>query len=155
MRALLSAYDAPHIVAANGTLTLALLGDPAELRPVAEQLAARGWLTPLAAPDAYARTEDGRLALAGPLEVTLYTRAGCHLCDQAKALMAPLLRRAAARLTEVDIDRDPVLLARYNVDVPVIFMGSRKVAKHRVDVRQFKKQLEEARKSQDSHRIEE
>ena len=29
----------------------------------------------------------GRLQLAGPLDVTLYTRSGCHLCDEAKTRM--------------------------------------------------------------------
>jgi glutaredoxin len=81
-----------------------------------------------------------------PLEVTLYTRPGCHLCEEAKAQIAPLLKRAGARLREVNIDEDAELRARYNVDVPVIFLGARKVAKHRVDLEQFRRQLEEARR---------
>jgi glutaredoxin len=81
-----------------------------------------------------------------PLEVTLYTRPGCHLCEEAKAQIAPLLNRAGARLREVNIDEDAELRERYNVDVPVIFLGARKVAKHRVDLEQFRRQLEEARR---------
>jgi len=81
-----------------------------------------------------------------PLEVTLYTRPGCHLCEEAKAQIAPLLERAGARLREVNIDEDAELRERYNVDVPVIFLGARKVAKHRVDLEQFRRQLEEARR---------
>ena len=94
---------------------------------------------------AYRRTEMGRLAVAGPLDVTLYTRAGCHLCEEAKAQMAPLLRRFGARLHEVDIDRDPRLRAEYDYDVPVIFLADRKVAKHRVDLVQFERQLARAK----------
>ena len=90
--------------------------------------------------------EDQLLAAAGPLDVTLYTRPGCHLCDEAKAQIAPLLRDAGARLREVNIDADPVLRARYDFDVPVIFLGTRKVAKHRVDLKQFRRQLDEARR---------
>jgi glutaredoxin len=89
--------------------------------------------------------EDKLLAAAGPLEVTLYTRPGCHLCEEAKAQIAPLLKKAGARLREVNIDADPVLRARYDYDVPVIFLGARKVAKHRVDLGQFQRQLDEAR----------
>jgi hypothetical protein len=37
-----------------------------------------------------------------------------------------------------------VLRARYDCDVPVIFLGARKVAKHRVVAAQFRRQLEEA-----------
>lgn len=88
--------------------------------------------------------EDEILAAAGPLDVTLYTRPGCHLCDEAKAQIAPLLAAAGARLREVNVDADPALRVRYDYDVPVIFLGARKVAKHRVDLRQFRRQLEAA-----------
>jgi hypothetical protein len=50
-----------------------------------------------------------------------------------------------ARLHEINIDADAVLRERYDFDVPVILLGTRKVAKHRVDVEQFRRQLEEAR----------
>lgn len=80
------------------------------------------------------------------LEVTFYTRAGCHLCEEAKSQMAPLLAEFGARLREVDIDADPQLRELYNLDVPVIFLDGRKVAKHRVDLKQFRRQLQEARK---------
>jgi glutaredoxin len=88
--------------------------------------------------------EDLRLAAAGPREVTLYTRPGCHLCEEAKAAIAPLLRDFGAALLEVNIDEDSVLRERYGWDVPVIFLGARKVAKHRVDVEQFRRQLRDA-----------
>ncbi len=48
--------------------------------------------------------------------------------------MAPLLAEFGARLREVDIDADPQLRELYNLDVPVIFLAGRKVAKHRVDL---------------------
>lgn len=78
------------------------------------------------------------------MQVTLYTRAGCHLCDEAKAQIAPLLRRFALTLEEVDIDTDTELQARFGKDVPVIFLDGRKVAKHRIDVDQFRRLLERA-----------
>jgi len=79
------------------------------------------------------------------LEVTLLTRAGCHLCDDAKAQIAPLLREFGATLREVDIDSDPALRTEHGNDIPVIFLSGRKVAKHRVDIAQFRRQLEDAR----------
>ena len=78
------------------------------------------------------------------LEVTLYTRPGCHLCEDAKKLILPLLQEFGATLREVNIDEDPDLTARYGRDIPVIFVGTHKAAKHRVDVKQFRRQLEEA-----------
>ncbi len=109
------------------------------------QLVEQGWLRAAEGSDLYARTEEGRLAIAGPRDVTLYTRQGCHLCEEAKAQMAPLVREFGAKLREVDINRDPVLRERYTNDVPVVFLGARKVAKHRINLAQFRRQLERAR----------
>jgi len=55
-----------------------------------------------------------------PLNITLYTRPGCHLCQEAKELVLPLLREFAATLREVNIDEDPQLATRYGLDIPVI-----------------------------------
>jgi glutaredoxin len=91
------------------------------------------------------RREDERLAAAHPLEVTLYTRPGCHLCEDAKEVMNPLLKEYGVSLKEVNIDEDRELTERYGLDIPVVLVGGRKAAKHRVDPRQFRRQLEEAR----------
>jgi glutaredoxin len=91
--------------------------------------------------------EDIRLSVSGSREVTLYSRPGCHLCEEAKAAIAPLLREFRAVLREVNIDDDPHLKERYGWDVPVIFIGRHKAAKHRVDVAQFRRQLQEAASS--------
>jgi glutaredoxin len=89
--------------------------------------------------------EDLRLAKCGARDVTLYTRPGCHLCDEAKAAIAPILREFGAVLREVNVDEDAVLKERYGWDVPVIFIGQGKAAKHRVDLAQFRRQLRDAR----------
>ena len=88
--------------------------------------------------------EELRLARCGPRDVTLYTRPGCHLCDEAKEAIAPLLREFGAVLHEVNVDEDMVLKERYGWDVPVIFIGQRKAVKHRVDLAQFRRQLQSA-----------
>src|SRR5574337_64634 len=112
------------------------------VRSAVARLLDQGWLRPSGAPNVFERTEDGRLAVAGPRDVTLYTRPGCHLCEETKARMAPLLRRFGASLREVNIDADTCLRERYTNDVPVIFLGPRKVAKHRLDLEQFRRRLE-------------
>jgi len=85
------------------------------------------------------------LARNGPRDVTLYTRPGCHLCEDAKSAIAPLLQEFGARLSEVNIDEDPELRERYGLDIPVIFIGQHKAAKHRVDLAQFRRQLADAK----------
>jgi glutaredoxin len=139
---ILGTFDRPGV----HTLSIADLGDPAAIRAIVERLMERGWLGATGTPDTYMRTEDGRLQLAGPRDITIYSRPGCHLCDEAKAQIAPLLAEFGARLTEINIDEDTDLRARYDYDVPVIFLGPRKAAKHRVDLAQFRRQLREASK---------
>ena len=135
---ILAAFDGPGA----RTRSLAELGVPTTVKGVVLQLVERGWLRTTDAPETYARTEDGyRLQLAEPRDVTIYTRPGCHICDQAKAQIAPLLIEFGARLTEINIDEDPELRALYDYEVPVIFLGARKAAKHRVDLDQFRRQL--------------
>lgn len=89
--------------------------------------------------------EDAKLAACGPRDITLYSRPGCHLCEEAKASVAPLLREFGAFLREVNIEEDAVLKERYGWDIPVIFIGARKAAKHRIDLAQFRRQLQEGR----------
>jgi glutaredoxin len=108
-------------------------------------LVKQGLLTTEGGGDFYHRTEEGRLALAAPRDVTMYVREGCHLCEEAKAAMAPVLKALGARLQEVDIDDDPVLLARYTNDVPVIFVGSHFFAQHRIDAARLRRHLENAK----------
>jgi glutaredoxin len=137
---ILSAFDRSGAHA----LPLSEFGDPAMARVAVAKLVERGWLRAAAALDTYARTEDGRLQLAGPRDVTIYSRPGCHLCEEAKSQITPLLKEFSAALTEINIDEHPDLRARYDYDVPVIFLGARKAAKHRVDLVQFRRQLRDA-----------
>ena len=94
--------------------------------------------------DFYRRTEDGRLAIAGPRDITLYTRKDCHLCDDAKAVISSLLPEFGATLREVDIDDNPMLRERYTNDVPVIFLGSQMFAQHRLDGAHLRRRLQQA-----------
>jgi glutaredoxin len=142
-REILAAFDRRGL----RVLTLADFGAHTGLKDCLQQLVERGWLRRGDSPDTYMRTEDGRLQLAAPRDATIYSRPGCHLCEEAKAQITPILKEVGARLTEINIDEDPELRARYDYDVPVIFLGARKVAKHRVDVAQFRRQLRDASKT--------
>lgn len=52
--------------------------------------------------------------------LTLYTGPHCHLCEQAKALLYPLLHDADWQLREVNIATDPHLQSLYGVRIPVV-----------------------------------
>jgi len=73
--------------------------------------------------------------------VTLYTRAGCCLCDNARQVLAAARRRADFDYEEFDIDADPELLRLYNDDVPVIAINRVKAFKYGVDMNEFLKKL--------------
>jgi glutaredoxin len=61
--------------------------------------------------------------------VKLYTRTGCHLCDQAEALLV----RHGLRPELVDIDADPALRERYHECVPVVEIDGRERFRGRVN----------------------
>jgi glutaredoxin len=56
-----------------------------------------------------------------PHQVILYTRAGCHLCDDAREL----LERYGLTPELIDIDADPALLERYTTCVPVVVIDGK------------------------------
>ena len=74
--------------------------------------------------------------------VTLYTRAGCHLCEEAKRVVEAARGRADFDYEEVDIDRDAELRRRYNDEVPVIAINGVKAFKYRVEAKELLKKLE-------------
>ena len=78
---------------------------------------------------------------ATPPQVTLYTRKGCCLCDDAKRVLESVRARAVFDLHEVDIDADAGLRASYNDEVPVIAVNGRKAFKYRVTERELLKKL--------------
>ena len=73
--------------------------------------------------------------------VTIYTRPGCCLCDEAKAAILASGCDGEFLLEEVNVDEDQTLRERYGCDIPVIFINGVKTFKHRVDPREFKTKL--------------
>jgi len=73
--------------------------------------------------------------------ITLYTRAGCCLCDDAKAVLLAARRRADFDYEEFDIDRDPELRRLYNDEVPVICINQAKAFKYQVKLDELLRKL--------------
>lgn len=67
-----------------------------------------------------------------PARVVVYTRAGCHLCDVALAVVERTCAAEGVAFLTVDIDADPVLRARHGDDVPVVTVDGAQVARWRV-----------------------
>ena len=69
---------------------------------------------------------------AAPL--TLYGRAWCHLCDDMRAALEPLLAEFGAQVVVIDIDADPLLEASYNELVPVLVCDGVELCHYHLDV---------------------
>jgi glutaredoxin len=68
----------------------------------------------------------------GP-RVTLYSRSGCHLCDDARAIVEQVCGELGERYVEVSIDDDPDLLRRYGEEIPVTLVDGAQHDFWRVD----------------------
>jgi glutaredoxin len=68
------------------------------------------------------------------MTLTIYSRPGCHLCDDMKAIVQRTIARTRLPVTveEIDISTDPDLEARYGTEIPVLLVDGRKAAKYRV-----------------------
>ena len=75
------------------------------------------------------------------ISVTIYSRPGCHLCDDMKAVVARVARSLPLRLEDIDISADPALEASYGHDIPVLMIGGKKAAKYRVTDDQLRRLL--------------
>lgn len=83
-----------------------------------------------------ARPSTGR-----PLSVTLYTRRQCHLCHDARDILARVSRGVPLRISEVDVDGSPELAARYGEEVPVILAAGNKISKLHPDEAAIRRRL--------------
>ena len=87
---------------------------------------------PATAPAVMERTLAGR-RLGSVARITLIGKAGCHLCDDARQVVARVAAQAGADVEELSIDDDPDLAERYWEQIPVVLVDGAQHAFHRVD----------------------
>jgi len=75
------------------------------------------------------------------MKLTLYTRRGCHLCEEARQVIESVKQRYAFDYEECDIDTDPQMRHLYNEEIPVIAIDGRKAFKYRVTPEELLKKL--------------
>ena len=70
------------------------------------------------------------------MRLTIYSKPGCHLCDEMKLLVHRVIAQQPSdqpiALDEIDISTDRELLDRYSLEIPVLLIDGKKVAKYRV-----------------------
>jgi Glutaredoxin-like domain (DUF836) len=67
--------------------------------------------------------------------VVLYGKPGCHLCDEARAVVREALAGREVRLDEMDVTLDPLLERRYGERIPVLALDGEELFEYVVDAR--------------------
>ena len=75
------------------------------------------------------------------IEVVLYTKPGCCLCDTVKAQLGRLRSVEPFELHEVNILEDPAAYAKFHAEIPVVFVNGRKAFKYHLDEKAFMQRL--------------
>ncbi|MFW0107533.1 glutaredoxin family protein [Rothia sp. P7181] len=57
-----------------------------------------------------------------PIEVTLLTKPGCHLCDKARQVVHDVTTGLGLTFTEINIENSPELKARHAIEIPVVLV---------------------------------
>jgi glutaredoxin len=78
------------------------------------------------------------------VRVVIYSRPGCHLCEDAKQIMEASGCAEEYTLDEINIESDPELLKRYRYDIPVITINGVEAFRHRLTLEEFRQRIKEA-----------
>jgi hypothetical protein len=76
-----------------------------------------------------------------PHRVTLLSRPGCHLCDDARAVICAVCAELAVPWAEQDISTDPELLRRYADEIPVTLVDGQEHDHWRVSADRLRRAL--------------
>ena len=68
-------------------------------------------------------------------QVTFYTKAGCHLCEEARDMLDDIAAETAFELTEIDIRSDPDIFEQYRYRIPVIIVNGETLLEGRIEYR--------------------
>lgn len=79
------------------------------------------------------------------IELTLYGRPGCHLCEEMRSGLLALQTELGYRLAEVDVDGDPDLARRYGGLVPVLALGDTEICHYLLDLDRLRARLAQHR----------
>jgi hypothetical protein len=75
------------------------------------------------------------------VEIEIYSRPGCHLCDEATEVIERVRRRYNFVLRHINIQGDPALEAEYGTDIPVVRINGQKAFKYHVNEAQFEEKV--------------
>jgi thioredoxin-related protein len=84
---------------------------------------------------------SGEKRVAEKAQLILYTKPGCHLCDEMKREIQLANCAELYVLQEVNIETDSELVARYGDNIPVLLIEKVEAFRHRLRAADFKARL--------------
>jgi len=76
-----------------------------------------------------------------PVQVTFYTKAGCHLCEEARDMLDDIAALTTYELTEIDIRGNPDIFEKYRYRIPVIIVNGDTLLEGRIEFRDLAKAI--------------
>jgi len=76
-----------------------------------------------------------------PIRIEIYSRPGCHLCDQARAVIEEFRGKFPMELRTINVETNADLETRYGMDIPVVFMNGHEAFRHRVNPDELERKL--------------
>jgi thiol-disulfide isomerase/thioredoxin len=75
------------------------------------------------------------------IALTIFSKPGCHLCDEMKAVVNRVAQSIPLRLEEIDISTSRELEERYGLEIPVLMVEGKKAAKYRIGEEELRRVL--------------
>lgn len=76
-----------------------------------------------------------------PAQVRLYTRPGCHLCEEMLREMLAADCADEYLLEEINIDDDPALKESYGLKIPLLTINGKTAFKYRLTAAEFRQRI--------------
>lgn len=81
------------------------------------------------------------------LELALYTRKDCHLCEEMKETIRQVAKQIPFELKEIDVSESAGLEKEFGQEIPVLLINGRKAFKYRATARELAAKLKRERRS--------
>lgn len=84
--------------------------------------------------------------MAEKVNITLYSKPGCHLCEDAKEILIILSDIVHFDFEMIDITTDNLLNKKYQYDIPVVLINGEEIARNRMDREKWSKIIKTIKK---------
>jgi len=76
-----------------------------------------------------------------PIRIDIYSRPGCHLCDEAARVIEQYRGKIPVELRTINVEASSELENRYGMDIPVVMLNGNEAFRHRVNGPELERKL--------------